>query len=200
MPRATAVLARSMTTTPCRPAGAAMDHGLVPMLLARPPHGAIAGLAFVARNDAAGLGRPAREVGRGPEVAGVADGDPADAVAAGPLDAELDSTCRDDLADPVVAVEDGDRALVAHDLRGGHTLGGTGAQPRDIPGQAQQAVGGMPPELGRDEAVGEQGRVSLRYTLGLQYGGPECGQVGSADQGRSLPRQTGVRPMDAPRR
>ena len=36
-----------MTTTPCRPAGAAIDHGLVPIAFTRPPHGAIAGLALV---------------------------------------------------------------------------------------------------------------------------------------------------------
>src|SRR5438067_3667089 len=39
----------SMTTVPYEPAGAAIDHGLVPIAFSRPPQGAIAGLALVAR-------------------------------------------------------------------------------------------------------------------------------------------------------
>src|SRR5207302_9950624 len=49
LPRATAVFAMSMTTVPYEPAGAAIDHGLVPIAFSRPPQGAIAGLALVAR-------------------------------------------------------------------------------------------------------------------------------------------------------
>ena len=48
MPRATAVLAMSITTVPKEPVGAAIDQGLVPTAFSRPPHGAIAGLALVA--------------------------------------------------------------------------------------------------------------------------------------------------------
>src|SRR5512142_902749 len=49
LPRATAVLAMSRIMGACLPAGAAMDHGLLPILFARPPHGAIDGLALVER-------------------------------------------------------------------------------------------------------------------------------------------------------
>ena len=38
-----------MTTTPWRPAGAAIDHGLVPIVFVRPPQAAIAAEALVAR-------------------------------------------------------------------------------------------------------------------------------------------------------
>src|SRR6185437_5806413 len=49
LPRATALLAMSRTIGACRPAGAAIDHGLLPTTLRRPPHGAMAGLALVER-------------------------------------------------------------------------------------------------------------------------------------------------------
>ena len=38
-----------MTVIPCRPAGAAIDHGLAPTAFSLPPHGAMARLAFVVR-------------------------------------------------------------------------------------------------------------------------------------------------------
>jgi len=38
-----------MTMTSWVPAGAAIDHGLVPTVLRRPPQGAMAGLALVLR-------------------------------------------------------------------------------------------------------------------------------------------------------
>jgi hypothetical protein len=47
LPRATLVLAMSITIGACLPAGAAMDQGLVPIIFSRPPQGAIAGLALV---------------------------------------------------------------------------------------------------------------------------------------------------------
>jgi len=48
LPRATPVLATSMRNGAWRPAGAPIDHGLVPTILRRPPHGAIAGPPLVA--------------------------------------------------------------------------------------------------------------------------------------------------------
>ena len=45
---ATPVFAMSITNGACRPAGAATDHGLVPMIFRRPPQGAIAGPPLLA--------------------------------------------------------------------------------------------------------------------------------------------------------
>src|SRR5918992_2729707 len=63
LPRATAVLAMSMTRTSWPPAGAAIDHGLVPTVLRRPPQGAMAGLALVVRMAT----QPSRAAIRGEE-------------------------------------------------------------------------------------------------------------------------------------
>jgi hypothetical protein len=50
--RATPVFAMSSIIGGCRPAGAAIDQGLVPTVFLRPPQGAMAGLAFVDRGQA----------------------------------------------------------------------------------------------------------------------------------------------------
>jgi hypothetical protein len=71
------------------------------------------------------------------------------------LDPEVHRSRGQDLADAVMSVEHDQRTGVGDDGRLGHRLHRATSQPGHIPRQAQHPVGGVPPQFGRDQAVGQ---------------------------------------------
>ena len=182
LPRATAVLAMSMTMTSCSPAGAAIDHGLVPTVLRLPAPGGH-GRAGVGGEDghAAVAGGHAGEVGGGAEVVGVAHGHDADAVAVGAAGGLPGGVRGQHLADAVVAVDHGQRPGVGDGLGGGHGPHDPGPDAVDVPAEPHDPVGLVAPEVGGDQAVGDQSGIGVRHADGGQHGGGELGQPRRGD-------------------
>ncbi|GAA1598972.1 hypothetical protein GCM10009789_61250 [Kribbella sancticallisti] len=105
-----------------------------------------------------------------------------------PENAESDRLIGDDLTDAVLTVEDNQGAGVADGFHLGDSPGRPAAEPRDVPGQAEQTVGCVAPELGRDESVGQEVSVGCGDAFGAQYG------LGEAQEGSR------ARPLDGVRR
>ena len=155
----------SSTIGACLPAGAAHDHGLVPTVFLRPPHGAIAGLALVdEKGDAALARRRQREVHRGAEMVGVAQPDRADAVQLG---ARGSPRWRRGPRAPGPSRR-GRRSTPRHRRRStntgfGHRLAHARPQAGGVPGQAHHAVRLMSPQVRLHQRVGGEARVRVRH-------------------------------------
>ena len=81
-----------------------------------------------------------------------------------------------DLADALLRVHDGDGAGVDHRLGAAGGLHDAGAQAFEIPGGAEHAVGLVAPEVGLDQAVGDEGGVVRRDAAGGEEAGDEGGE------------------------
>ena len=156
-----------MSTATTRPSGpgAAIDHGLVPSRFSRPPQGAIAGLALVVRT-ATQPSWAARRVKymAVPKWLELRTPTTPTPWVAGPLDGQRAGALGEHLADAVAAVEQQQGAGVGQDRGVGDGAHGAGAEPRRVPGQAQEAVGLVAPQVGLHEAVGDQGAPSSSGT------------------------------------
>ena len=109
-------------------------------------------------------------------MVGVAHGDGGDAVRLGAGDRVARRGGGEHLADAVMPVDDGDRAGVDHPLGARHGLHDAGLEARHIPGEAQHAMRLMAPQIGLDEAVGEERGVGRRHAALLEDGGGEATQ------------------------